>query len=197
MKPQKTGELYDNIALWWQEQHRESSYGVEQINRAISYLKHGKKVLDVGCGSGGRIVSLLERKNLAITGIDVSKEMIFLASQTHPKHKFLHQDICTFELKENFDMVVAWDSIFHLPLKMQKPVLTKLCKHLSQDGILVYSLGDATGEHTDTWKGEEFYYSSLGINGNLNLLINNGLTILHMELDQYPEKHAYIIATKR
>jgi len=62
---------------------------------------------------------------------------------------------------------------------------------------LVYSLGDATGEHTDTWKGEEFYYSSLGINANLNLLINNGLTILHMELDQYPEKHAYIIATKR
>lgn len=27
-------------------------------------------------------------------------------------------------------------------------------------------------------------------------LINNGLSVLHLELDQYPEKHVYTIATK-
>ena len=50
------------------------------------------------------------------------------------------------------------------------------------------------------WETEEkfdtFYYSSIGTNENMQLLINNGLSTLHLELDQYPEKHVYTIATK-
>ncbi|MDD5105683.1 MAG: hypothetical protein PHC49_08720 [Desulfuromonadaceae bacterium] len=50
--------------------------------------------------------------------------------------------------------------------------------------------------HTDRWHEDEFYYSSIGINGNLTTLMNNGLTVMHLELDQFPEKHAYVVAQK-
>lgn len=74
---------------------------------------------------------------------------------------------------------------------MHKPVISKLCQLLTKGGILIYTCGNARGEHTAEWRNDSFYYSSIGINENMQLLINNGLTILHLELDQYPERNMY------
>ena len=123
--------------------------------------------------------------------------MIALAKANHPDQTFLQQDICAWETAEKFDFIIAWDSIFHLPFAMQKPVIEKLCRLLAKGGVLVYTFGDAHGDHTDTWHSDTFYYSSIGINENLRLLIDNGLTIAHLELDQYPQRHVYAIATRR
>ena len=196
MKPSELGKKYDKIAQWWHEQHERSSYGVNQFERAVGYSLGGKKALDVGCGAGGRFIRILQNHGFSVTGLDVSKEMIKLACSNHPEHKFMHQDICSWNTEEKFDFIVAWDSIFHLPLPMQKPVVTKLCRLLAKDGTLIYTLGNAQGESTDQWHNDTFYYSSIGINENMQLLINNGLSILHVELDQYPERHVYTIATK-
>ncbi|MGP9801788.1 class I SAM-dependent DNA methyltransferase [Rheinheimera sp. NSM] len=196
MEPSVTGAKYDKIAQWWHDQHVESAYGVNQFQRAVKFARRGGKALDVGCGSGGRFVRILEGCDFSVTGLDVSKEMIRLAGVNHPEHKFLHQDICCWETEEKFDLIVAWDSIFHLPLAMQKPVVSKLCQLLAEGGILIYTFGNAEGEHTDQWHDDTFYYSSIGINENVQVLINNGLSVLHLELDQYPEKHVYTIATR-
>lgn len=196
MNSTETGSKYDQIAQWWHDRHNDSSYGVPQLERAVSYSIAGGKALDVGCGTGGRFIRLLENSHYSVTGIDVSEKMIELAARNHPAHRFLHEDICIWEPNEKFDLVIAWDSIFHLPLAMQKPVLSKLCESLTSGGVLMYSFGNASGEHTDQWHNEDFYYSSIGINGNAQLLMDNGLTILHLELDQYPEKHMYAIASR-
>ncbi|PKM21057.1 MAG: class I SAM-dependent methyltransferase [Gammaproteobacteria bacterium HGW-Gammaproteobacteria-15] len=196
MEPSVLGTKYDKIAQWWHDQHVESAYGVNQFQRAVKFARRGGKALDVGCGSGGRFVRILESSGFSVTGIDVSKEMIRLACLNHPEHKFLHQDICSWETEEKFDLIVAWDSIFHLPLAMQKPVASKLCQLLAEGGILIYTFGNAEGEHTDRWHDDTFYYSSIGINENMKLLMDNGLSVLHLELDQYPEKHVYTIAAK-
>ena len=196
MEPTELGKKYDKIAQWWHDHHVQSSYGVKQLERALAFNSKGKRALDVGCGSGGRLIQVLQDHGFSVTGLDVSTEMLNLASKNHPEQEFLHQDICTWDTQEKFDFILAWDSIFHLPLAMQKPVLSKLCELLNQDGILIYSFGNAEGEHTDKWCDDTFYYSSLGIQQNIQLLIKNGMSILHLELDQYPEKHVYVIATK-
>ena len=77
---------------------------------------------------------------------------------------------------------------------MQEPVVSKLCQFLAKDGILIYTFGNDEGEHTDQWRNDTFYYSSIGIKNNIQLLINSGMTILHLELDQCPENHIYVIA---
>ena len=196
MEPSVLGTKYDKIAKWWYDQHNESSYGVNQFERAIGFTASGGKALDVGCGAGGRFVRILQDRGFSVIGLDVSEEMVKLASKNHPEHKFLHQDICSWETEEEFDFIVTWDSIFHLPFNMQIPVVSKLCKYLAKGGILIYTFGNAEGERTDQWHNDTFYYSSIGINENIQLLINNGLSILHLELDQYPEKHVYTIAIK-
>lgn len=196
MEPSALGLKYDKIAQWWNDQHFESSYGVSQFERAVGYAASGGKALDVGCGAGGRFVDILQNRGFSVTGLDVSKEMVKLAGNNHPEHTFIHQDICSWETEEKFEFIVAWDSIFHLPLVMQKPVVAKLCGFLAKGGVLIYTFGNAEGEHTDQWRDDTFYYSSIGINENMQSLMNNGLSILHLELDQYPEKHVYAIATK-
>lgn len=194
MKPADLGKKYDKIAHLWQDEHGDSTYGVAQVENALRYREGGGSSLDVGCGAGGRIVRLLQRDGYKVTGLDVSSEMIKLATENHPDERFIHQDICTWDSTKGFDFIVAWDSIFHLPFDQQKPVVEKLCRLLKSDGLLIYTFGNATGEHTDKWHGDTFYYSSIGINDNLQLLIDNGLKILHVELDQYPLRHVYVIA---
>ena len=196
MKPAILGKKYDKIAELWQDEHDDGEYGVAQIENALRYREGGGSSLDVGCGAGGRIVRLLQNNGYKITGLDVSYEMIRLAANNHSDECFIHQDVCTWDTSDRFDFIVAWDSIFHLPYHEQKPVVAKLCRLLKDDGVLIYTFGNAIGEHTDKWHGDTFYYSSIGINENVGSLIENGLTILHLELDQYPQKHVYVIAKK-
>lgn len=197
MEPLVLGEKYDKIAQWWNDRHFDSSYGVEQFEKAVGFARESGAALDVGCGVGGRFVRILQSKGYKITGLDVSKEMIRLASLNHPQEDFIHQDICSWETSKTFDLIVAWDSIFHLPLNMQKPVVTKLCQFLADDGVLIYTFGDGSGGGTSEWRGDTFYYSTIGINENIQTLLDNGLSLMHMEFDQHPETHVYVIAIKQ
>lgn len=190
------GKKYDKIAKWWHEYHVNSSYGMEQIERAISYCQNKGTALDVGCGSGGRIIHKLEQENFNVYGIDASAEMVALAESQHPKSNFEVCNIIDWKIDKQFDLIIAWDSIFHLPFEMQKPVISKLCGLLKSSGILIYTFGNAAGEHESEWHGDHFPYSSIGINGNLKAIIESGCECMHLELDQYPEHHAYIIIRK-
>jgi len=154
MDPSTLGKKYDKIAQWWHNRHKESAYGVEQVKRALTFASGGSLALDVGCGAGGRMIRLLEEGGFLITGLDVSEKMIKLATENHPEHTFIQQDICDWQTEQKFDFIVAWDSLFHLPLAMQEAVVSKLCSVLKQGGVLIYSFGDACGEHTDQWQGD-------------------------------------------
>ncbi|NKB61544.1 MAG: methyltransferase domain-containing protein [Gammaproteobacteria bacterium] len=196
MEPSTLGRKYDRIANWWNERHFDSKYGVSQFEKALDYSQGSGAALDVGCGAGGRFIRLMENRGYSVTGLDVSEEMIALASKNHPDEFFLVQDICLYKTKKKFEFIVAWDSIFHLPLELQKPTVAKLCNLLVDNGILIYTFGDDVGAHEDVWHGDRFYYSSIGINGNLKVMMENGVTCKHMELDQWPLNHVYIIGQK-
>ena len=196
MSASKIGQQYDRIAAWWAEYHQASDYGVEAVKRAIKFTKPGGHALDVGCGAGGRLVNILEGHDFALTGIDASREMIALARKAHPKGDFTVADIQNWQSDDAFDFILAWDCLFHLPLNQQAPVLKKLCGILADNGVLMYSFGDDVGSHSDEWQGQIFDYSSIGVTRNVEILQENGLVLRHLELDQFPEKHTYVIAQK-
>ena len=190
------GDQYDKIAKWWHDYHTSSDYGVAQVTRALKFARPKGTALDVGCGSGGRLLRLLENANFQITGLDASAQMVRLAKDNHAGADFIHGDIRQWESGLTFDFILAWDSLFHLPLAAQKPVLEKLCRLLSVGGVMIHTFGDDIGQHTDVWKDQTFAYSSIGIAANVDILSRNGLSVRHLELDQYPEKHAFIISQK-
>ena len=198
MKPEETGSHYDRIALYWQEQHLNSIYGVSALERAIKFTENKSTALDVGCGSSGRFIDVLIKNGFTPTGVDISAEMIALAKQQHPAVTFYAADICTWQFPQKYDLISAWDSTFHLPLEEQKPVLKKMCDGLNSKGVLLFTCGGTIGpeEISGRFEGQTFDYSTLGVNEFLRLIDEFGCTCKHLEYDQYPENHLCIIAQK-
>lgn len=118
MIPRKTGAHYDQIAGRWQAETN-SAYGVAQLERAIGFSKIRGPALDVGCGSTGRFLRVLEKSGFQPEGLDVSEEMIFLASERTPSAIFYPADISGWALPKSYAFISAWDSTFHLPLSLQ------------------------------------------------------------------------------
>ena len=198
MKPEETGSHYDRLALYWQKQHLNSTYGVSALERAIKFTENKSTALDIGCGSSGRFIDVLIKNGFTPTGVDISTEMISLARQRHPDVSFYAADICTWQLPQKYDLISAWDSTFHLPLAEQKPVLKKMCDSLNPRGVLLFTCGGTIGpeEISGGFEGETFDYSTLGVNEFLRLINEFDCTCRHVEYDQLPENHVHIIAQK-
>lgn len=198
MNPHEIGKAYDSITHLWESDDFNRNNGIAQHKRALTFSKSRGKALDVGCGCTGRFIDLLQSEGFSVEGVDVSAEMIHLARNRHPDVTFHHQDICDWMIQDTYDFITAWDSIWHIPLEEQKNVLSKLVASLNPGGILIFSFGgtDEPGQHTDDFMGPEVGYSTLGINGFLGLLTELGCIFRHLEYDQYPELHAYLIVQK-
>jgi len=198
MNPQQTGLAYDKITHLWQRDSFDRTNGIAQHKRALAFAKNRGNALDIGCGCTGRFIDLLIEENFTPVGIDVSVEMIRLAKQRHPNVPFYCQDICELEAVEQYDFVTAWDSIWHVPLNEQRQVMTRIVRSLKPQGIFIFSFGglDKEGEHQNTAMGPEVYYSTLGTNGYLSLLIELSCVIRRLEHGQASDTHTYIIVEK-
>ncbi len=198
MNPSDIGKAYSQITHLWESESFCRDNGIDQHKRAIAFVKNRGKALDVGCGCTGRFIDLLLKEGFSPEGVDISEAMITLARKRHPEINFHQQDICEWQISETYDFITAWDSIWHVPLDQQVKVLTKLVSCLNTNGILIFSCGgtDQEGDHTDDCMGPEVYYSSLGVNGFLKLLISLGCICRHLEYDQYPEPHMFLIVQK-
>jgi SAM-dependent methyltransferase len=197
MQPNEIGRSYDTIADDWQKPHIQSN-GIPQLERAIKFTKNRNYALDIGCGSSGRFLDLLIKHGFQVEGIDVSEKMIALAKLHHPNVSFHHADICTWNFPKKYDFISAWDSTWHLPLGEQEPVMQKICEGLTQNGVFIFTTGglDEPEEKSDSCMGTPMYYSVLGIPKTLELLARFGCVCRHLEYDQHPEKHLYLIAQK-
>jgi RimJ/RimL family protein N-acetyltransferase len=194
MTPEQVAASYDQIADQWLDV---STYGFAQVERAIAFVKHRGVALDVGCGAG-RCLGLLARHGFRTDGLDVSPAMLALARDRHPDARLFHADIGRWELPQAYDLIVAWDSVWHVPLAQQEAVLTKLCRGLVPGGVLVFTTGgtDAPSETQDSCMGPPMYHATLGIPRTLQVLADSGCVCRHLEYDQHPEAHVYLIAQR-
>lgn len=55
---------------------------------------------------------------------------------------------------------------------------------------------DAPEEKRDSHMGPPMYHATLGIPKTLHALAEAGCVVRHLEYDQYPEAHVYLIAQK-
>lgn len=198
MTPQEVAASYDEIAERWNGASFPRQNAIAQHERALKFAKRKRNALDVGCGSSGRIVDLLLAHGFDVEGLDVSPRMVELARRRHPHVTFHQADITAWELPRRYDFISAWDSIWHVPLAAQEPVLRKLLGGLEPEGVFIFTAGglDGPGEKRDAAMGPPMYYSVLGIPRTLQILSEEGCICRHLEYDQLPELHLYVIAQK-
>ncbi|MBN9518217.1 GNAT family N-acetyltransferase [bacterium] len=194
MTPEQVAASYDQIADQWIDV---STYGFSQVERAVGFVKRKGIALDVGCGTG-RLMRLLGGHGFRMDGIDVSPAMLARARDRHPEARLFHADIGRWELPRSYDLIVAWDSVWHVPLSGQEAVLAKLCRGLAAGGVFVFTTGgtDAPDEKQNSYMGPPMYHATLGVPKTLGVLADSGCICRHLEYDQYPEAHVYLIAQK-
>ena len=95
MNPQETAQSYDALADHWNSDdfHREN--GIKQHRRAIRFSSRSGTAIDVGCGSSGRIIELLQSSGFSVEGLDISENMLKHARSRHPDVEFHLADIVT------------------------------------------------------------------------------------------------------
>ncbi|MCP4550630.1 MAG: class I SAM-dependent methyltransferase [Bacteroidetes bacterium] len=63
----------------------------------------------------------------------------------NPNVHFIHSDFISWNTEETFDLIIAWDSIFHVPKELQQEATVKMCQFLNPDGILLFTAGSYSG----------------------------------------------------
>lgn len=198
MTPQDIAQSYDQLAFHWDGEKFHRQNGIAQHTRAFQFSKQKRHAIDIGCGSSGRIIELLLAEGFATEGLDISPEMLRRARARHPQQAFHLADICIWKFPKKYDFISAWDSIWHAPIQNHEAILTKLCGGLETDGILIFTTGgvDQPGERTNPFLGQPLYHAVLGIPKTLEVISQSGCICRHLEYDQHPEPHLYLIVQK-
>jgi 2-polyprenyl-3-methyl-5-hydroxy-6-metoxy-1,4-benzoquinol methylase len=175
----KVYQVYDEIIDWF-DSHRNKELTMENfyLNLIQKYTQPKGKILDVGCGTGEPIARFLLEKGYQLTGIDASKKMIDLCKKRFPEGKWLLADMRALDLQEQFHVVIAWHSFFHLPHDDQRTTLKLLATFVSQNGLLIFTTGP---EYDEVWSdngGHDLYHASLSSKEYEQILTDSDFKVL-------------------
>lgn len=116
------------------------------IEEFISQFAKGAEILDLGCGAG-RDALIFSEKELKVTGIDFSKELIKLSQDKVKSGNFRVMDFEDMQFQDaSFDGVWAMASLLHLPKQRLFPVLRKIHAILKEGGLFFASFRLGEGE---------------------------------------------------
>lgn len=107
----------------------------------LGALPPGAEVLDLCCGTG-RVSQTLVERGFALTGVDISPEMIRYARELVPGALFEVQDARDFRLMGRFDVVVSvFESLNHIMVTSELGrVFERVRRHLKPGGRFVFDL---------------------------------------------------------
>lgn len=200
MQTPSTAAAYDLLAERWQDERFDGTNGIRQHARALAFLAGAGEgwALNVGCGCNTRFNPLLREYGLQVEGVDISARMVDLARAADAEVVVHQADICDWPLARSYRFITAWDSIWHVHLEQQAPLMLKLMRSLEPGGVFIFSAGglDDAGEHVNAAMGPAVYYATLGIAGLLAVIEEAGCTCRHLEFDQYPEKHLFVVVQR-
>lgn len=101
-------------------------------------------VLELACGTGAILEQLHPRYD--VTGLDLAKGMLEIATQKVPRARLFLEDMTRFDLGETFDVVLCvFDSLNHLVMFEQwEAVFARAREHVADGGIFVFDVNTET-----------------------------------------------------
>ncbi len=191
MTPDKILTTYEAVATAWNQQRNTSLFEKHWLDRMMDHAP-GKRVLDLGCGSGKPIASYLCESGVKLTGVDGAKTMISLFEENVPDARAVHADMRGLDLGETFDAILAWNSFFHLDPNDQIRMFPVFQRHAANGAALMFTSGHENGIAIGQVAGKPVYHASLSPNEYEKLLNEHGFTVRHFRQED-PECHSHTI----
>lgn len=104
---------------------------------------HGGSILDLGCGPGNTANELAVGAYRTYVGVDISEAALEKAvARTErngraDKNHFEVADFISYEPREQYDVILFRESMYHVPLGKVKATLDRLSKHLKESGVFL------------------------------------------------------------
>jgi ubiquinone/menaquinone biosynthesis C-methylase UbiE len=139
------GDLYKKFAGYYDKIYENVDYAKEAefIKWAVKTHKQneGRKLLDVACGTGTHASVLIE--DFKILGVDISDDMMEIASKKVPNAQFIHGDMKKLEIGEKFDVVTCMFSAIHYNTSYMEleTTLQNFYNHLNDGGVVIFDFG--------------------------------------------------------
>ena len=135
---EELAQFYNKVYVKGEKKHftiKRESASLSEIKEVLKQVSwKGKKVLDVGCGTG-LFAFNAAKKGAIVLGIDFSTEAIQIAQSqyVHKNLKFEATDVN--KIKDKFDVIVSNGTLEHMdnPLK----TLRLFKKHLTKNGCII------------------------------------------------------------
>lgn len=105
--------FFDSCAPFWDAYSERREDAIEKI-LSLSGVSEGRRVLDVGCGTGVLFPDYL-KKGATVTAIDISEKMTDLAKEKFPGVNVICGDAEGYVFGEKFDVIMIHNAFPHFP----------------------------------------------------------------------------------
>ncbi len=171
--PEAVIATYENAARAYARTRDRSLFERRWLDRALAYAA-GRKVLDLGCGTGRPIATYLADRRCAVTGVDAAPTMVDLFAANLPGAEAVEADMRGLALGARYDVILAWNSLFHLSADDQRAMFATFAQHSHGRTVLLFTSGPDAGEATGTAGGLPVYHASLAPWEYRDLMMNHG-----------------------
>lgn len=121
---------------WWYVGNHENFLRILAGN---GILKHGTKVLDAGCGTGGWLQILKSKYDIVETGID-NREIALSYAKSRGLKNLINGDLNNYSNNEDcFELITCFDVIYHKDVN-DALAIRNFYKSLKEDGNLMISV---------------------------------------------------------
>ncbi len=172
------------------------------FDKVIKLLpKHGN-ILDLGCGNGYPYDYYFCSQGFNLVGIDFCQKHIQEAKKINTTAKYFLEDIETYNIDNNYDLVLMLFSLLHLPREKHKEMLKKVYNCLNHNGILLLTLRDEDAgsiKYKNDFCDEEMIWSYYDYETYIKILKEIGFKIVYSENQnkyEIKESHNWVILVK-
>ncbi len=116
MNKQDVIEFFDRLAPQWDADMIRHDDVIKTILDGAR-IGTGTHVLDVACGTGVLMPDYLRRNVGAVTGVDISAEMVKIAAAKFPQEnvRFLNLDVEDLPEEQRYDAIMIYNAFPHFP----------------------------------------------------------------------------------
>ncbi|PTI99924.1 SAM-dependent methyltransferase [Staphylococcus simulans] len=130
---------YEGFSQYYDELTQDQPYNqwLEIIRQATSKRT---SILDIGCGTGSLTTLLTDFKS--VTGMDLSSDMLAVASQKSDSVRWIEGDMTDFELGQNFDVITILCDSLNYNTDQHDVIETfkHVYRHLNTDGTFIFDV---------------------------------------------------------